>query len=105
MAIHRRAVGFGEPDRGSEVIDVGVRQQDRGEILGSETQAAQRCQNIVTMAREAGVDEHDARVVGDHCPVHQGCLGEVDVIGDGGQHRGHVEEFRQPALSVRVALR
>ena len=84
---------------------MGMRQQNRPHIAGRETQVPQRGHHIVTMAREASIDEHDARVVGDHRPVHQGCLDQMHMIADGCQHRSHVEEFRQPALSGRVALR
>ncbi len=90
MAINRCAMGFREPDRRTEVIDVGVGQQDRAQVVDAEPKLAQRCQHIVAAAREAGVDQHDARVVGDQCPVHQVGLCEMHAVGDGGQSRCHL---------------
>ena len=89
MAVHRRAKSLGEPDCRPEVVDVGVGEQDRPDIGGSESQRRQRCQHIVTIARKTRVDQHDTGTVADQCPVHQGCLGEMNTLGDGGQHRTH----------------
>ena len=41
MAVHRGAVLGGEPDRGAEMVDVSVRQQDCVHIGGVDTELTQ----------------------------------------------------------------
>ena len=45
--------------------------------------SAQRGQHVVAAAGEAGVDQHDAGVVGDQRPVDQVGVREMDAVGDG----------------------
>ena len=104
MAIHRCAVGFGEPDRGSEVIDVGVRQQDRTHVGRREAEATQGCQHIVTTARKASVDQQYSRTVGHDRPVDQLGLHQMHGRGNGGQHRGHVRSVFRLGVETWVWL-
>ena len=83
VAIHRRAMGFREPDRRAEVVDVGVGQQDRADVVDAEPELAQRRQHVVAVAGKPGVDHQQAGVVGDQCPVDQVGLREVHGVGDG----------------------
>ena len=41
MAIHRCAMGFREPDRRTEVVDVRVCQQDCAEVIDAEAELSQ----------------------------------------------------------------
>ena len=49
VAIHRRAMGFREPDRRPEVIDMRMRQQDRAQVVDAEPEFA-----ATTPARRRG---------------------------------------------------
>ena len=82
VAEHRRAMGFREPDGGAEVIDVGVGQQERVDVVDSETQRADRFEHVVALPREPGVDDQQPCVIDDERPVHQLGLREVDGLGD-----------------------
>ena len=78
-------MGFREPDGRTEVVDMGVRQQDRAEVVDAEPELAQRGEHIVAAAGKPGVDQHDAVAVGDQCPVDEVGLGEMHAVGDGSQ--------------------
>ncbi len=100
IAVHRGAVLGGEPDRGAQVIDVGVSQQDRAYVAGAVAQRAQRRQHVVAVAGIAGIDQHDTGLVGDQHPVDRGSLGEMDLVGDLDELRalvGHARECRTGA--------
>ena len=71
------------------MVDVGVGQQDRAHVVDAEAELAQRRQHVVAAAGEPGVDQHDAAVVGDQCPVDQVGLREMDAVGDGREGRCH----------------
>ena len=94
VAIHRCAMGFREPDRRAEVVDVGVGQQDRAQVVDAEAELAQRVQHVVAAAGEPRVDQDHAAVVGDQGPVDQVGVREMDAVGDGREGRCHVCECR-----------
>src|ERR1700733_4277068 len=99
VTVDRGAMGFGEPDRRTEVVDVGVRQQDGPPVFGLVPELPQRGQHVVAVTGVSGVDQHDAAVVGDQRPVHRPALDEVDGLGDGIQHRCHAPESRHRAIA------
>jgi hypothetical protein len=88
-------MGFREPDGRPEMVDVRMGQQDRAQVVDAEPELAQRVEHIVAVAGEPGVDQHDAVAVGDQRPVDQVGVGEVHVVGDGGQGCCHAREFKQ----------
>jgi hypothetical protein len=57
------------------------------------TELTQGIEHVVAVAGEAGVDQHDAVVVGHQRPVDQVRLGEVHVVGDGRQGCCHAESL------------
>ena len=52
VAVDRGAMGFGEPDRRTEVVDVGVGQQDRPHVFGLVSELPQRGQHVVAVTRD-----------------------------------------------------
>ena len=82
-------MGFREPDGRAEVVDVRVGQQDRTQVVDAEPQLPQRIEDVLAVARETSVDQHDAVVVGDQRPIDQVGLGEMHVVGDGRQDCCH----------------
>src|SRR5271155_1705448 len=94
VTVDRGVVGFGEPDRRAEMVDVGVRQQDGPHVFGLVPELPQRGQHVVAVTGISGVDQHDPAVVGDQRPVHRPALDEVDGLGDGLQHRCHAPDSR-----------
>ena len=61
VAVDRCAMGFREPDGRAEMVDVGVGQQDRADVVDAEAELAQRREHVVAAAGEAGVDQHRRR--------------------------------------------
>ncbi len=102
VAVHRGAMGFREPDGRTEVVDVGMGQQDRAEVVDAEAELPQRVQHLVAAAGEPGVDQQDAVAVGDQRPVDEVGVGEVDAVGDGAQGRCHAASLCSGPLSGRV---
>ena len=82
VAEHRCAMGFREPDRRAEVVDVSVGEQERVDVVDAEPECADRGEHFVALAGEPGVDDQQPGVVGDQRPVHQVGLREVDGVGD-----------------------
>ena len=76
-------MGFREPDRRSEMIDVCVRQQDGAQVVDAEPELSQRREHIVAVAGESGVDQHDTVLVCDDRPVDQVGVSEMHDVGDG----------------------
>ena len=64
------------------MVDVRVRQQDGAHIARVVTQLAQRGEHALAVPWIAGVDEHDAGVVGDQRPVDGLPLSKVHGVGD-----------------------
>ena len=96
VAVHRGAMLSANQIAEPEVVDVGVGQQDCAHVVGAEAELAQRGEHVVAVAGKAGVDQHDAVVVGDQRPVHQVGLREVDGVGDGcSRARCHARESRR----------
>lgn len=100
MAIDRCAMRFGEPDGGTEMIDVCVREQDRAYVFWAGADSVQRLENLIAMAGITGVDEHHTGVAGDDSPVHQGSLRHVNALGDSRQRWGHVGESIRDNLAT-----
>ena len=105
VAIHRCAMGFREPDRRAEVVDMGVGEQDRAQVVGAEAQLPQRCQHIVAAAGEPRVDQDHAAVVGDQCPVDQVGVREMDAVGDGRESRWHVSSVEKTVAELKLGYK
>jgi hypothetical protein len=82
VAEHRCAMGFREPDRRAEVVDVGVRQQECMDVVDVIAELTDGGQHVVSLAGKARVDDQQAGVVGDEGPIHQVGLGKVDGVGE-----------------------
>ncbi len=78
VAKHRCAMGFRQPDGRAEVVDVGVGQQDGGDVVDGEPElGGPSPMTSSRLPREPRVDQHDPVSVGHQRPVDQVGLCEV----------------------------
>jgi hypothetical protein len=66
----------------AEVVDVGVGDQDRLDLLRPPPDLTDRLLHLLDLTGVAGVDECDSFALDQDDPVHQASVDEVDAVGD-----------------------